>query len=615
MDRLSNPVTFPGTFRIHILVFLLAFLAALTFAHPAFFFNDEWITGNQLAQLKQGHQPVVNEGKYGSFENGTPSTYFTIRNNYLGYSLLFPILSLPAVWLVDLFGDNFIFFITYLWTFLLIGLALLVNSYFPKFSYVGKWQWTPALIVTVFAAFFLNLQFYRPYPLTGDGGAPEIMAIVFTNVILFAFLAVVIYAICQAIFNDSKSSFFSTVACLSCSSYFFWTTTGKDHVLIAFLLSIILLMVMRFILGNHTLNLAGGFFFSGILLWARPELGIFIIIALLCIAGYNVISPETGVFSPKNRTQMVISPLFAVIGAIPFFINNYLASKNIFIPVFVLTRNGAPLPDGTAQITPGITGNTVNTIHSLLQANDLTALTPLSSFPQDLLGILVAPQSGSMGIVPLIPVFLIAVLILPSLMRKNPGLFSHRDLLVIGTLVLLSIAIFGAYINRTYGLNTDLGILPDIRYLSPIYLPLTLTGLMVLKKIPRITDKPLEILKGIALVWMVLIPLSFFLIFQNQFILLELKNVFSLANHWFTAGIFIALAVFVLLFYQSTWWKTSIISDKFQKIILSFLCAIPLVWQLDASFIFILLVHENGGYFFWLPILLKIFNIVAVGSP
>jgi hypothetical protein len=612
MDSLSNPVVFPGRFRVHILIFLLALLAALTFAHPAFFFNDEWITGNQLAQLKEGHQPFINEGKYGTFQNGTSTTYFTIRNNYLGYSLLFPIVSLPAAWLVDLFGDNFIFFITYLWTFLLLALALFLNSAFPEYTYVGKRQWTPVLYILAFALFFLNLQFYRPFPLSGAGALPEIMAIVLTNVLLFACLAVIVYEICIVIFRDTHYAIFSTVTSLSCSSYLFWTTTGKDHVLVAFLLSIILLMVIRFLIGNSLPSLAGGFFFAGVLIWARPELGIFISIALCCITGYHILFFKKMSLLPARRIHLIISPLFTLLGAIPFFINNYLASKNIFIPAFVLTRNGASLPDGPAQMSLGIPGDTTNTIYALLQTNELTSMTPLSSFPSDLFGIFFTPQSGSMGVIPLIPVFLIGVLVLPSLWKKKHNLFSERELLILGTLVLVSIAVFGAYINRTYGLNTDLGILPDIRYLSPVYLPLTIIGMMVFKKIPPITDKPLELLKGMAFVWMVLIPLSFILIFRNQLIFVELKNVFALANHWFTAGIFITSAVFLILFYYSVWGKRLNNSDKIMRIVFVFLCALPLVWQLDTSFIFILLVHENGGYFFWLPILLKLFNVIAV---
>lgn len=612
MNCPSIPENFSEPFKVHILVFILAFLAALTFAHPAFFFNDEWITGNQLAQLKEGHQPFVNEGKYGTFQNGTPTTYFAIRNNYLGYSLLFPSISLPAVWLVDLFGDNFIFFIIYLWTFLLISLALFLNAAFPEYTYVGKRQWTPALLVLAFVFFFVNLQFYRPFPLSGAGDAPEIMAIVFTNVLLFAFLAVIMYEICREIFQNTHYAIFSTVTTLSCSSYFFWTTTGKDHVLVAFLLSVILLMVVRSLTRNPVPSLAGGFFVAGILIWARPELGAFIGIALCGIAGFFSVFSEKWGLSRENRKQLLLSPLFILLGAIPFFINNYLVSKNIFIPAFVLTRNGASLPDGPAQNSPGITGDAADTIYSLLQTNELTSLTPLSSFPSDLFGIVFAPQSGSMGVISLIPVFFIAVLILPGLLKKKRDLFSQRELLIVGTLVLVSIAVLGAYINRTYGLNTDLGILPDIRYLSPVYLPLTLIGLILFTKIPSITDRPLDLLKGMALVWLALIPLSFFLIFRNQHILLELKNVFSLANHGFTAAIFIVAAVFVILFYYSVLGKRSTIAEKSMRIIFLLLCALPLVWQLDASFIFILLVHENGGYFFWLPILLKLFNIVAI---
>jgi len=612
MNCISNPEKIPGPFRVHILVFILAFLAALTFAHPAFFFNDEWITGNQLAQLAEGHQPIINEGKYGSYKNGTPTTYFAIRNNYLGYSLLFPLASLPAAWLVYLFGNNFIFFITYLWTFLILALALFLNSAFPEYTCVGKRQWTPALYVLAFALFFLNLQFYRPFPLTGTGASPEIMAIVLTNVLLFAFLAVIVYEVCRVIFQDTHYAIFSTITALSCSSYFFWTTTGKDHVLVAFLLSVILLMVIRFLSTYSLPSFAAGFFFAGFLIWARPELGVFICIALCGIAGYFILSSEKWGLSMESRIHLLVVPLFILLGAIPFFINNYLASKNIFIPAFVLTRNGASLMDETAQITGSIPGDATNTFYSLLQTNELTSLTPLSSFPHDLFSILFAPLSGSMGVIPIVPVFFLALLIIPAIWKKKHDLFSERELLILGTLVLVSIAIFGAYINRAYGLNTDLGILPDIRYLSPIYLPLTLIGLMVFKKVPCIADKPSELLKGIALVWLVLIPISFFLIFRNQLILLELNNVFSLANHWFTAGIFIASAIFLILFYYFVWGNRSNKSDKIMRIVFVFLCALPLVWQIDASFIFILLVHENGGYFFWLPILLKLFNVVAI---
>ena len=80
-------------YRAHILVFLVAFFIAITLAHPAFFVNDEWITANQLSQLHDGKQLMFNEGKYGTYENGTASVYFSLKDNILGYSLFLPLIS------------------------------------------------------------------------------------------------------------------------------------------------------------------------------------------------------------------------------------------------------------------------------------------------------------------------------------------------------------------------------------------------------------------------------------------------------------------------------------------------------------------------------------------
>ena len=57
---------------IPVLIFLFALFFTMMFSNPALFLNDEWITVNQLHQLGEGHQVVVNEGKYGTFQNGTP---------------------------------------------------------------------------------------------------------------------------------------------------------------------------------------------------------------------------------------------------------------------------------------------------------------------------------------------------------------------------------------------------------------------------------------------------------------------------------------------------------------------------------------------------------------
>jgi len=597
MDMAMTPITNLSQYRVHILVFLLAGIAALTCAHPAFLVNDEWITANQLVQLNEGHQAIITEGNYGAFENGTWYPYFTERNGILGYSLLYPLVSLPAEWIVYLFGDQFTFVITYIWTFLLITLALVLNAFFPEYTHFRKWRWTSALIVLTFISFFLNLNYYTPFRLTSENSSPEILAIVFTNVLLFALLAVMVYEILRTIFRDLTLAFVGTVICLSCSSYFFWTTFCKDHVLIALLFSIILLLVIKFLITDNPPWLFGGFFMAGLLIWARPELGVFIFIAL-CIVILSLRFWLPAALSSQDPL-LLISPVFTLLGAIPFFINNYLASKNLFIPSFVLSMNISSSSYGIQE-----------TSAALLQADQLTSVTPLSSFPADLIGILFAPQSGSMGILVIVPLFLAAIVVVPFLMKKDAGMFDEKEMVVISMLLLFSLAVFGAYINRAYGLNIDLGIMPDIRYLSPIYLPLTITGLMVFKKAPGIMDKPLDLLTGMVGVWLILIPLSLALIFRYYPDPMEWKYIFPLLNHWTTLCIFIVTLVFVLMYAVPVRNMRFAFLAKFAKIFFAFMCALPLVWQVDASFLTCLFAGGFGGYLFWLPGLLKLLNIV-----
>jgi len=606
----SNPARVLFQYRVHLLVFLLACIAALTAAHPAFLVTDEWITGNQLAQLNEGHQAIISEGKYGMFENGTSYPYFTARNNYLGYSLLFPLVSLPAEWIVYLFGNQFTFFITYLWTFLLIGLALVLNAFFPAYTCFRKLRWTTGLIVLSFVGFFSNLFYYTSFDLTGKNSSPEILAIVFTNVLLFALLAVIVYEILQIIFRDTTFAFFGTVVCLSCSSYFFWTTFCKDHVLVALLFSLILLTVITFLATGNLPSLFGSFFFAGLLIWARPELGVFIFFALCCLLLAVMVWGKNRTFSSLCHFRIFLSPLFTLLGAVPFLINNYLASKNFLIPSFVLAMNISSTSVGVTGSTSASQPYLLDTIHTLLQANELTALTYLSSFPADVMRVLFLPQSGSMGVLVIVPVFLTAILIVPLLRKMNTRLFDEKEKMIIGTLFLLSLAIFCAYIHRAYGLNIDLGIMPDIRYLSPVYLPLTIIGLMLFKKAPGILDMPLEILAGIVAAWMVCIPLTLALILLYYPEPMEWKNIFPLLSLGATIGIFFVSLGVVLMYYYSVLGNRPAVSVNLTKKIFAVMCALPLIWQVDASFLACLFSNGLGGYLFWLPVLLKLLNVV-----
>jgi hypothetical protein len=609
MDQFSNIVEDRlKRYKVHVFVFLLAFFIAITFAHPSILITDEWVTVNQLAQLHDGHQIIFNEGKYGTFENGTLTKYFSVKHNYLAYPLVLSLISLPAYWLIDLFGGNFVFFILYIWTFLLIAIALFLNAFFREYTYIGKWRWTTGLIIVIFVIFFINLLFYQPFPVTGKDTYPEIIAIVFTNIILFALLAVMVYEIIRTIFKDSSYAIFGTAVCLSCSSYLFWTNFCKDHALVAFLFTAVVIMVVKFLLTDKTWYLPGAFVVSGLLAWARPELALFIFAALCVLVAYIYVCMKNRISQNKNKLLLILSPLFTLIGAIPFFVNNYLFTKNIFLPAWVLWNTELPSPVKTVADSAPLQQPFSDTIGTLL-ATILrgTNIRP-STFFADLYGILLNPQSGSIGVLALAPLFLVAVLLILVFwaMKKNIH-FSSEEKHIIAAMVILSLGVFFAYIRGISGMNVSPGIVPDIRYLSPMYLPLNLIGLMVIRKINSITDKTLDLLTWMVSSWILAIPLSVIVICGYYPPAKNWVDIFPLLDAWTSVVVYTLILIFFICIIISIVFKKPMTPAK---IFLALICAVPFIWQIDATFLARMYGAGLGGYSFWLPILLKIFGLI-----
>ena len=84
-----------------------AFLISFSLSAPGLSTNDESITVNQLHQLFQGSDILINEGKFGTTSTGEISAYYDARRNYLAYSLFLPVISLPALFVIEsLFVSN-----------------------------------------------------------------------------------------------------------------------------------------------------------------------------------------------------------------------------------------------------------------------------------------------------------------------------------------------------------------------------------------------------------------------------------------------------------------------------------------------------------------------------
>jgi hypothetical protein len=592
---------------MHILVFLVAVVLAVTFAHPSMFITDEWVTLNQVSQLHDGHQILYNEGKYGSLENGTPTIYFTNKHNYLAYPLFLPLLSLPAYWLLDLFGNNFLYFIIYLLTFLLIALALTLNTLFPEYTHIGKWRWTTGFIVGIFVIFFVNLDLYRTFSFTGSGSYPEVAAVVLTEIILFSFLAVMIYEICQTIFENPEYALFGTLTCISCSSYLFWTSFCKDHILVAFLVTAIVFLLVKLWYTEKPVYLAAAFGTCGLLAWARPEVALGIAIALSVLVLYIWLFMKNCFSKIRDRQIILLYPVFTFVGAIPFFINNYLLTRNIFVPTVVLWANTSSsyISSTGSAITPQSTPGIMESLQVYILG--AVSINP-STFFTDLYGVFFNPHSGSIGVFPIIPIFFVAILLVPALGIGKEIWFTKKEYQVMGILLLISLGVFIAYSIQIASMNNEGGITPDIRYLSPLYLPLTLIGLLIIRKIPALSDRPRDLIIGMITVWIILIPsllmvIGHFTRSGNWF------DVFHLLNGYISVGIYLLAILFLLTtIYNLIFHKTG----SSARIFLILLCSLPLVWQITITFTARTFAAGMGGYSFWIPIIMKWYALIFI---
>jgi hypothetical protein len=591
----------------HIFIFIAALFIAITFAHPSLLVTDEWISVNQLSQLHDGHQLIFNEGKYGTYENGTVTKYFILKDNYLAYPLFLPVISLPAYWLLDIFGKDFVFLILYIWTFLLIGMGLMFNIFFKEYSHIGKIRWTNGLIITTFILFCINLFFYRPFPVSGEDSYPEIMAIVCTNTVLFAILAVMVYDICLTIFQDSGYSVFGTVVCISCSSFLFWANFCKDHALVACIFTGIVFMIVKYLQYHQFRYPATAFILTGLLAWARPDIGFFVFITLILLTIYWATTAKKRSGQPESRNLILTPPLFTLVGAIPFFINNYLFTKNIFVPAWILWKPATTSAVSAANESITISQISSDTIGSLIRLFVSTMNFNPATFLSDLYGVLLNPQSGSMGLLPLVPLFLITLLLIPVFQTIKKTSFSGLERDIIIALVLLSLGVFLAYVRGISGMNASPGIAPDMRYMSPMYLPLNLLGLLAIRKFPSVSDNPRHLLIGMGTVWLIALPSSLIILTLFYPKPETWAMLFIFLNIAITLAILLMVILFLFSLIMNIIYK---ISPVPAKIFLVILCALPLIWQIDATFLARLWGAGLGGYSFWIPIMLKSFGLI-----
>lgn len=612
MNSLFSPDEITGIirkYRVHLLIFLLALFIALTIAHPAVLLTDEFITTNQLRQLHAGHQIIVNEGKYGLSETGNMSGYFGYRSNMLGYTLFLPMVSLPAFWIIDLFGPQFAYFILVVWAFSALALLVLINQCFPRFSSWGTWRWPSILIPVIFLIFFINLVYYSPFLVDAMENYPEILAIVFTNILLLALSAVLIYEICRTIFEDTAYSFFGAVVCLSSSSYFLWSTFCKDHILVLPIFAGIVLCLVSYVMTDEYWYLPLAFLLCGTLAWIRPELAfctVILVCGIWCVTLIRYFSKDKPGYS---LLAAFLSPVFTLIGALPFFLNNLLITKNIFLPVqsVYLSQSGSGATYNMSESVIRVAGvKSLDTVIAMFVPS--VPSSPVEAL-YDLGGILFYPVNGSFSLFATIPFALAMVLFAVILIGLGRLRFSRTERNTILVLLLVSAGVFLAYASQIHILNVDMGIIPDIRYYSPVYFPLTIVGLIILKKtgIMENSDTTIRQMCSIGVAGTAVTVFVLPLWYVGFFIL---AKGYTPISRFFTAYILV-VTVLALVAASFTFFFGK--GKEIAAYLIILLCLLPFFWQITMVF-FLFSYSGFAGHIFWIPLVGVMWTFIAIYS-
>ena len=174
-------------------------------------------------------------------------------------------------------------------------------------------------------------------------------------------------------------------------------------------------------------------------------------------------------------------------------------------------------------------------------------------------------------------------------------------------LLLVSLTVFFAYSFEIHSLNTSKGIIPDIRYFSPMYFSLTIVGLIILKKEDIFFDNPVDMIKKLFLVSIIGLPVSLFLLIliydpttistSISFHISKFFTLYAIALVIITVGVFL------------TEKKLKIGKLAYQYLLL-LLCTVPFFWQVNSILVFRSF-SGYPGYIFWIPVMRVLWDVIA----
>ena len=565
------------------LIFTIALLFSIAIGYPTLYLTDEWITADQLNHLITGDDLLYGYTPYGA------SDYAASHHDTLCYTLALPIVSLPAYYFFSLFGDVFRFAVVVLWFALLLALLLMIEFWYPEYARFRGIPWTWAGIISWGILFVLNAALYRPFWFVrgvqpGDIGVyPEVAAIVFTNSVAFALLAVVAFLIFREVLGSDRWGVFGLAATICCSSYLFWSGNAKDHALVALFFAVALYCFTLYLSREDPLYLFSSFIAVGWTAWTRPELG------PALAAGFFLFALAVAARKGRREVRRAALAVAGVpVGALPLFVNNWGLSGHPLILPWVAgyaTARGETLLSGSGSLWGTIVG------HYTVSPGDLFT---------GLYGVFIKPaHASSAGFFQVSPLSLFALLLAAAvayaLIRRRPTGISARDAQFLAFFTLAAVLVLLAYARSLPGMSASSGIVPDMRYLSPAYLPMLVIGVYALKHAGLDSDGVRESLKTVF--WLVVIDLPLIFIVLQAVAGRSPAEQITFLMYLTYASLAVAAALYV-----------AVLARHASPRLLAYAVPVPmlfsLAWFTVVGFRFATSCWE--GYHFWIPVVEQI---------
>ena len=265
---------------------------------------------------------------------------------------------------------------------------------------------------------------------------------------------------------------------------------------------------------------------------------------------------------------------------------------------------------GVINTTQSLMPNTgVSSLHSviLMQLPEIPQ-SPLETIT-DLIGIFFYPATGNVSISALTPLFFVMVIVTGILLVFKRICFSPNEKKFISLSLIISLAVFFAYARMLHILNTDPGITPDIRYLSPAYLPLMVIGLILLKKSDILPENSSDSIKRFITVSSLglVISIIFLPLAYSQSIVGKTWNMPAIGKFFSLYALAICMLGVVVILYNAFFIHKTLVCEY----LVYLLCSIPFFWQVNE----ILMLRSFSGFaghIFWIPVMRVLWDWMAI---